>query len=374
MITTSIDPTLISRVLDFALALQQIPAPPFGESQRAEFIYTAFQVNGNAHVEMDEVGNVLARIPGKPDRPPLIVTAHMDTVFPLSTPLQSTCTAERIYAPAIGDNSIGVASLFALLWILHSSSTAPALPADVWLIANVGEEGLGNLRGMRKVVERFSSNVLAYLVVEGMSLGLVFHRGLEIRRYRIAVKTPGGHSWVDYGSPSAIAEISRLVTRLTDLPIPHTPRTSLNVGTISGGTGVNTIAAEAHLELDLRSESTRTVDKLAGLVETAVLEANRPAVAVSMNQIGHRPGGKIPARHPLVQLAARCLKRQGIQPQLSAGSTDANIPLSLKFPAICVGVTHGSGAHTTGEFIETAYIAQGLGQLADLVQSILVGY
>lgn len=366
-----VDPHTANQVLEFAIALQQIPAPPFGESQRSEFIYNAFRKEGVSQVYIDEVGNVLARFPGNPDRRPLVVTAHMDTVFPQGTSLDISRTAERIYAPGIGDNSIGVACMFGLLWELRLNSADTRLPADIWLVANVGEEGLGNLRGMRKVVEKFSGDVLAYVVIEGMVLGQIFHRGLEIRRFRLTVETPGGHSWVDYGRPSAIVEISKLVSQLSELPLPQVPRTSLNVGMISGGTSVNTIAAKASLELDLRSENSRTVETLVRKVEIAAEKANKSDVRVSLEQIGNRPGGKIPASHPLVRLAGHCLKSRGIQPQLSAGSTDANIPLSKKFPAICVGVTYGSEAHTSSEYIETGFIPQGLGQMVDLVTRIL---
>ncbi len=361
------DLTVIKRVLDMAVAIQQIPAPPFGESQRAEFIFKAFRKEGVQEVSIDEVGNVLAHLPGNPNRSPLILSAHMDTVFPLNTPLEYNRQADRISGPGIGDNSIGVASLFGLLWTLQLNPHSIQLPADIWLIANVGEEGLGNLRGMRRIVEKFQGDVLAYLVIEGMGLGQIFHRALEIQRYRIHVKTPGGHSWVDFGRPSAITEIAGLITHLTGLSIPSKPRTSMNIGTISGGTSVNTIAAEAFLDLDLRSENSRTLNTLVKNVEASILNARKPDVEFSIEQIGHRPGGRIPASHPLVRLAVRCLKMHGIQPNLSAGSTDANIPLSMKLPAICVGITHGSGAHTTNEYIETGFLPQGLGQLIDLV-------
>jgi acetylornithine deacetylase/succinyl-diaminopimelate desuccinylase-like protein len=354
-----------------AVAIQQIPAPPFGESQRAAFIYEAFRKERVSEVSIDEVGNVLAHLPGNPNRSPLIITAHMDTVFPLNTPLQNYPQPDRIYGPGIGDNSIGVASLFGLLWTFQLISHSLQLPADIWLIANVGEEGLGNLRGMRRIVEKFQGDVLAYLVIEGMGLGQIFHRALEIKRYRIYVKTPGGHSWVDFGRPSAINEIAGLINHLAGFSIPRKPRTSMNIGTISGGTSVNTIAAEAFLDLDLRSENTKTLDNLVKIVEASILNARKTDVVVSLEQIGHRPGGRIPASHPLVRLAGRCLKRHGIQPELSVGSTDANIPLSMKLPAICVGVTRGSGAHTTNEFIETGFLPQGLGQLVDLVVGAL---
>jgi acetylornithine deacetylase/succinyl-diaminopimelate desuccinylase-like protein len=221
---------------------------------------------------------------------------------------------------------------------------------------------------MRRVVERFGDRPLAYLVLEGMSLGQVYHRGLGVRRYRITARTPGGHSWVDFGRPSAIHELAKLVTRLTALPLSKRPRCSLNVGVIAGGTSVNTIAAEAWLELDLRSESAQALLNLVEEVETLVVGAGCEDVRVCMDAIGERPLGRIPARHPLVLLARRCLEAQGIKPNLSIGSTDANVPLNRGLPAVCLGLSTGARAHTLQEFIYTAPLQKGLACLVDVVE------
>jgi tripeptide aminopeptidase len=226
------------------------------------------------------------------------------------------------------------------------------------------------LRGMRAVVDRFSDSVCAYLVLEGMALGQIYHRGLGVQRYRITASTVGGHSWVDYGKPSAIHELGNLIGRLTALPVPPQPRSTLNVGVIAGGTSVNTIAAEAHLELDLRSESGVTLDQLVRRVETLVGAANRSDVAVTLELIGRRPAGKLPSSHPLVRLAKRCIQTQDIQPNLTIGSTDANVPLSRGLPAICVGLSTGYGAHTVNEYINVGPLFQGLAQIVAIVEGI----
>jgi acetylornithine deacetylase/succinyl-diaminopimelate desuccinylase-like protein len=275
---------------------------------------------------------------------------------------------ERLAGPGIGDNALGVAGLFGLLWGLRQRRLH--LPGDVWLVANVGEEGLGDLRGMRAVIERFGDRPAAYLILEGMALGQVYHRGLGVQRYRITVRTAGGHSWVDFGRPSAVHELGELIHRLANLSLPSQPRTSLNIGVISGGTSINTIAAEASLELDLRSEKAQTLAALVAQVEELVSGARRPGVEVTAVLVGQRPPGEIPADHPLVRLAVRCLEGQGIRPCLNIGSTDANIPLSRGFSAICVGLTHGSGAHTLGEYIHTRPLKYGLAQLVDLAEQI----
>ena len=237
------------------------------------------------------------------------------------------------------------------------------------------------MRGIRAVVDRFGTDPLAYIVLEGMALGQVYHRGLGVRRYRITVHTQGGHSWIDYGQPSAIHELTTLSTRITALEpprtpragtgttseLPRTPRTTLNIGIISGGSSVNTIAAEAMLELDLRSESDETLETLAGQVEQIVQAAQKPGVTVEAEIIGQRPSGEIPAEHPLVRLAQDCLRAAGIEPHLNTGSTDANLPLSLGLPTITIGLTTGGRAHTVHEFINLAPLEKGLEQVVRLV-------
>jgi len=365
------DAALIARVLDLAVAIQQIPAPPFGEDQRSAFVRQRFQVEGLQDISVDDLGNVYGRLPGSENARPLVISAHLDTVFPYGVDLQVRREAEKIFGPGIGDNSLGLAGLFGVLWALcQKANGTPSLPGDLWFVANVGEEGLGDLRGMRAVVDRFGDAPCAYLILEGMALGQVYHRALGVQRYRITVRTGGGHSWVDYGKPSAIHELAMLINQITALPTPSQPRTSLNVGVISGGTSVNTIAAEAHLELDLRSESSTTLQTLVSQVENLAQAAIRQDVSVSLELIGQRPAGKLASSHPLVRLAKRALQEQGLQANLTIGSTDANVPLSRGLPAICIGLTTGYGAHTVNEYINTAPLAQGLAQVMAVVEGV----
>jgi tripeptide aminopeptidase len=361
------DDSLVERVIERAMTVQQVPAPTFAESARAALVKDYFETEHLTNIQMDEVGNVLARLPGTGDSLPLILSAHLDTVFPDVTDLTQRRDAEKIYGPGIGDNSLGVAALFGVIWGLRLKGLC--LPGDIWLAANVCEEGLGDLRGMRAVVDRFGEKVQAYVILEGMALGQVFHRGLGVRRYRINANTRGGHSWVDYGQPSAIHELAGLVVKLNALQLPKAPRTSLNVGKFVGGTSVNTIAAQATLELDLRSEGQNELAKLIAQVEGLVGESNQDIeIRVSAEVIGQRPAGEIPSDHPLVRLAVRALLEQGIAAQLNVGSTDANLPLSRGYPAVTIGLTYGAGAHTVGEFIETRSISQGLAQLFKVVE------
>ncbi len=358
-------PELIRQVVKTACAIQQIPAPTFSEAQRAAWICARFQEEGLVDVMLDEVGNVLARLPGLTAGPPLVVSAHLDTVFPASVDLSLTQTDTRISGPGIGDNSLGLAGLFSLIWLLRERRVT--LPGDLWLVANVCEEGLGDLKGMQAVVNRFGAAPFAYLVVEGMGLGEIYHRGLGVQRYRVTIATPGGHSWIDYGRPSAIHEMAQFIDRLTSLPLPSSPRTTLNVGVISGGTSVNTIASQAWMELDLRSESPSALAGLIQEVERLVAMANHLDVHCRAEVIGRRPVGDIPKNHPLVRLARDIIRGLGIRPTPGIGSTDANIPLSRGFPSICIGLTNGSGAHTLKEYIRTQALSTGIEQLFQLV-------
>ncbi len=367
------EPWFLQRFLDLALRIQQIPAPTFAEAQRIAFLHQRFLEESLLEVQVDEVGNLYGKLPGTGESPPLILSAHCDTVFPLFTDLSVQRTEEMITAPGIGDNAIGVAALLALLWLLRQRENLtkpPYLPGDLWLVVTVGEEGLGDLRGMRAVVDRFAAQPLAYLVIEGMALGQIYHRGLGVRRYRINAKGVGGHSWADFGRPSAIHELANLVSRLTALPLPTSPRTTLNVGIFSGGIAVNAIASEAHIEVDLRSESAKSLADLARNVEALANSANREELHIFCEVIGDRPAGEIPPEHPLVQLAMRSLEMLNIQPILSAGSTDANIPLSRGFPAICLGLTTGSGAHTLRESIHIQPLNQGMRQILTVIEAI----
>jgi acetylornithine deacetylase/succinyl-diaminopimelate desuccinylase-like protein len=371
-------PDTIQRIVDLAVQIQQIPAPTFHESKRAEFMRSLFEQEGLKNVAMDEVGNVYGLIAStasstKPIRPgekinskPLVVSAHLDTVFPFEIDLSVRRENGLLHGVGIGDNSIGVAALIGLIWLIRERKIA--LQGDVWVVANVCEEGLGDLRGMKAIVDRYERNVLAYLVLEGLALGHVYHRAVGVRRYRITVKTKGGHSWSDYGQLSAIHELAKLVVQLTSIELPKEPRTTMNVGRISGGTSVNVIAQEASLELDLRSEGQAALERLIANVETILHEASEPGLQLELEVIGARPAGELHPDHPLILLAEDCVRAQGLEAVLTTGSTDANIPLSKGYPALVLGITRGGGAHTKGEFIKTAPVAQGMEQLVSFLK------
>jgi tripeptide aminopeptidase len=361
-----------NRLIDLAIEIQQIPAPTFGEAKRARFVRKLFMKEKLQEVAIDKTGNVYGLLPKAQEQTsnakPLIVSAHLDTVFPADTDLRLTRQSDRVYGPGLGDNSFGVAALFGLIWMLRERNIE--LGGDVWFVANVCEEGLGDLQGMKAVVNRFGAGVRAYLVIEGLALGHIYHRAVGVKRYRVTAHTTGGHSWSDYGKPSAIHELSKLVVKLASLELPDQPRTTMNVGKIAGGTSVNVIASEAMLDLDLRSEERQPLIQLVSAAEKLVQAANRQGVHIEAQVIGERPAGEMVANHPLIKLAEACLHEQGLEAALISGSTDANVPLSMGYPAIVLGVTTGGGAHTKQEYINTAPVAQGMEQLLSFVSRV----
>ena len=302
-----ISPELISRILDLAVNIQQIPAPTFAEKHRATFVAQHF-VEGGLEVETDEMFNVFARRPGGTGSP-ILVSAHLDTVFDATTDLTITRDEYRIAGPGIGDNSLAVASLIGLMWALDSYNIV--LPGDLWLVANVCEEGLGDLKGMRAVIDKLGETVAASIILEGQLFGSIIHHGVGSRRFRITAKAPGGHSWGDFGQTSAIHTLVQLATGLTQLKVPKEPKTTFNIGVIEGGTSVNTIAETANLQLDLRSESADALQSLIEQVEELVENFARGDATISLEIIGDRPAGRLEVNHPLFQLTERVLTEIG---------------------------------------------------------------
>lgn len=347
-------------ILETAIAVQQVPAPTFDERRRGQMVYERMRSLGLHDVEHDVVGNVYGRRPGHSGQPGLLVSAHLDTVFPIETDLSIRYEADRIYGPGLGDNSTGVASLLHLAAAFQRHD----LPnrGDVWFVANVGEEGLGDLRGIRAAVDRLRDAVDSVIVLEGCDFGTLHHQAIGVRRYRISASAPGGHSWGNFGNPSAIHALVRLSARIADLSVPRSPRTTFNIGVIEGGTSVNTIAQHASLLLDMRSVSAPALADLAAQVDRLVrlAAADHPDVQIRAETVGDRPSGAIPREHPLVQAAVSAYQSVGATINFQQSSTDANIPLSQGVPAICVGITDGGNAHRLDEFILPENLGRGM--------------
>ena len=352
----------IAVIINEAVVVQQIAAPTFAEAARAAYVQERFAQMPHGTLDSiysDELYNVCARLPGSdPHRPAIMVSAHTDTVFAASTDLAVQPGTERISGPGIGDNSLAVAALLALPDILRGIEH----PADIWLVANTREEGLGDLGGIRAVIGRLRERIGACIVLEGIAYGQIYHSGIAVRRLRISTHTAGGHSWLHFGQPSAIHGLVQIAARIADQRVPTVPRTSFNIGLIEGGRSVNSIADDAALTLDLRSEDSHT---LAALEHDIRSQCTLPSeYNLKIEVVGDRPGGSIPIGHPLVQWARQALDATQCVPVYRAGSTDANWPLAQGIPAVTIGITTGGNAHRLDEFIELPAIPRGMLQLA----------
>ncbi|HLY25016.1 MAG TPA: M20/M25/M40 family metallo-hydrolase [Aggregatilineales bacterium] len=351
----------VSAVLDEAIAIQQIPAPTFEENARAEYVQRRFTQLGLLNIEVDSLYNVYGRLPGSnATQSALLIAAHTDTVFERNTALEVVRRDGRVYGPGLGDNSLGVAAVLALVAALREEH----LPVDVWFVANSREEGMGNLGGIQAVHNKLGSCLGSAIIVEGMAYGHIYHAGIRVRRLEISCQTGGGHSWLHFGRPSAIHHLMRVGAAIAGMQVPNSPRTTYNIGMISGGQSVNSIAANASLLLDLRSTSPEMVEILEREVAGIVEAAQAPGVTFEIKVVGDRPSGEIPVTHPLVQLARDALQLLGTQAFFERGSTDANALLAANLPTITLGVTRGGNAHRLDEYIEGEHIGNGLFQLA----------
>ncbi|KAB2902907.1 MAG: M20/M25/M40 family metallo-hydrolase [Anaerolineae bacterium] len=349
-------------IINSAIRIQQIAAPTFAEQARAEYIQSLFRQLDLENVEMDDVYNVYGWLPGEyADAPALLISAHTDTVFPIETNLAVRNEGEQIYGPGLGDNSLGVAALLGLIEIFKN--TGIPHEANLCFVANSREEGLGDLGGMRGVIQKLRDKVKAVIVLEGMALGRIYHAGIGVRRYKLTVTCPGGHSWLHFGGSSAIHSLMQFGSDLCKIEVPSVPRTTYNIGVIGGGTSVNTIASEAFCYIDLRSEDVESLQNLEQDVMSIADRLAREDVNFHFELVGNRPAGAIPIDHPLVRLAVDAHEAIQMKTELDGGSTDANIPLSEGIPTVCVGVSYGGNAHRLDEYIETAPIELGMWQL-----------
>jgi tripeptide aminopeptidase len=350
-------------------ALSRIAAPTFAEGPRAEHMARRLRELGTEKVRIDGAGNVVAGLGGDVNEPGLLIAAHLDTVFGPQTDLTLARRQDRLYGPGVGDNCAGLAGLVLTFEAMRAAGIQPKRP--LWLAATTAEEGLGDLRGMRAVMDELGGRLHAVVAVEGALLGRVTHQAVGSRRWRVRFHGPGGHSWHDYGRPSAINAAGRAIAALADLKLAPEPRAVLNVGSVEGGSGVNVIAAEAVLLLDMRSVDVATLADLTRRVEDVLRQAARQeGVTIEIDTVGNRPAGAIPVSAPLVQMAVAVLRHLQIAPRFEPASTDANIPLSRGIPAITVGVTYGGGVHTEGEWIDIQPAVQGIQHLLLLAAAL----
>ncbi len=340
----------------------EVPAPTGNEWQRAQLVASLWQERGYTP-EIDAVGNVYIRRGQREHHPVLMLLAHIDTVFPQTSPIAVVRQGDILRGPGIGDNSVNVAAMISALDILDELGLETA--TDIVAVADVGEEGLGNLLGARTAVERYREHLGAVIAIDG-NLGKITHGAVGSKRWRITVRGPGGHSYGAFGTPSAIHGLGRIIAAIADLSVPQHPKTTFNIGIIEGGTSVNTIAAQASALLDLRSTDITALDHLADEVRTIVTQRAGAGLTTEIEVLGERPAGELSQSDPLVQLAAAAITWLGMEPAYGASSTDANIPISLNIPAICIGITQVERMHTLEEFLHIPPIGTGLAQLTRL--------
>jgi acetylornithine deacetylase/succinyl-diaminopimelate desuccinylase-like protein len=341
----------------------EIPAPPFQEQERGQYFAARFAELGLKDVHTDEIGNVIGLRYGAADKPLLVVSAHLDTVFPAPTNVRVNRAGGRLYAPGIGDNGAGLAALLAMIEALNAG--AFKLQGSVAFVATVGEEGEGNLRGARHLFTAgaLANRIAAFISFDGPGTDFITHQALGSRRYRITLAGPGGHSWSDFGVVNPVHALGRVVAKLAEYPAPLEPRTTYNVGRIEGGDSVNVIPERARLDVDLRSTNEAQLSKLEEFLlreiqhairaENTLRAASGHSLRSDVQLIGHRPSGAIASQSPLVQRAIEATQAVGIKPILNCASTDANIPISLGIPAITIGAGgKGGDAHRLSEWYD----------------------
>ncbi|MCA9877747.1 MAG: M20/M25/M40 family metallo-hydrolase [Thermomicrobiales bacterium] len=363
--------SLAPEVLSLTARVAEIAAPTNDEGARSAF-FQAHARSLGLDPQCDQLGDVVAMIPGRLGRgggvKPLLIAAHLDTVFGSEVPLDVASSDGRLAGPGIGDNSLAVASVLSLPALFRQAGLTPAV--DILITGNVGEEGLGNLRGIREVMHSHP-DVGAVVALEGHNLGRVTHVAVGSRRSRVTSTGPGGHSWGDFGRPNAIHVLAKFIADLDAIPLPRTPKTTLNVGGIEGGVSVNTIAPSASCLLDLRSTDENALHRLSERVTRLAAKHSRPdGVKLSIETIGERPAGVVPVDSPIVKVATATLQTLGVDATLDASSTDANVPIAAGIPAVCIGLTTGGNVHRVDEYIDTAPVPMGLAQLGLLSLAI----
>jgi tripeptide aminopeptidase len=342
--------------------LTEIPAPTFQESERAAAVKVLLSAVG-LEVTTDKTGNVIGLLRGSSDKEVVVLSAHLDTVFPLETEVKVHREKSRMTAPGISDNGAGLAALVAVARAIHEARIQPQ--RGILFVANVGEEGEGNLRGMRAVVDAYRDRLKAVIVLDGSSVDHVTTKALASRRVEVVITGPGGHSWSDFGVPNPINALVRGSVRFINTRIPSTPRTTFNLGQIEGGTSVNSIPHEARLKVDLRSEKEDELTRLEGALRECVAAGVRDELETSrdrskgklewkLDSLGERPGGELAANSALLAALRAADEFVGNQSRVERASTDANIPLSLGIEAIAIGAGgSGGGAHSLQEWYES---------------------
>jgi tripeptide aminopeptidase len=355
-----------SWITDEQIRITEIPAPSFQETQRAAYLRRALAACG-LRVRTDDIGNVIGERPGSSDDQVILIVAHLDTVFPADTDVHVRRERGVLYAPGIADNGAGLSSLLGVARALNEAKLKTR--RTIVFAADVGEEGEGNLRGVRQLVESYGKRVAAVIALDGASTDYVVTQALASRRIEITVTGPGGHSWTDFGVPNPINALARGIARFLKVPLPATPRTTFNIGEIEGGGSVNSIPSRAAIKVDIRSEQEKEIARVeaalrdsirAGIQEEmdsskirGIASADGGGLDVQSRALGVRPGGDLPPNSSLLQAVTDADRFLGNRSRAERSSTDANVPLSMGIPAIAMGGGgRAGGAHTVGEWYD----------------------
>ena len=365
-------------VTDQQIRLSEIPAPEFGEAARGKALAAIFEAAG-LKVRTDETGNVIGESAGS-DPGVILFVAHLDTVFPAGTDVAVKRDGTRLVGPGISDNAAGLAAIAGLARALSVSGIHTK--KTIALAGDVGEEGEGNLRGVRALVDSYGSRLAAVIAVDGPSTDYITTQGIASRRFEVTITGPGGHSWSDFGEPNPITAIARGIVKFSAIRVPENPRSSFNFGVIDGGTSVNSIPARASVKVDLRSEDESELSRLESSLRDAMMagareemasspgagddytQLNQQALDVKFRSLGTRPAGALPKDSPLLATIRGVDSYLGNRSRLERSSTDANIPLSLGIPAVAIGGGgRGGGSHTLEEWYDPAGRDLGLKRL-----------
>jgi tripeptide aminopeptidase len=380
---------LESAAIEDLVELTEIPAPPFGEEQRGRRFAEMLRQAGLVDVSIDEAGNVIGRRPGHPGQSAQRVVAyaaHLDTVFPAGTDVTVRQQAKRYYAPGIGDNTRGLVVVLNVLKALQFAGIETQ--ADLWFIGNVGEEGLGDLRGVKHLFRPEATPIDAFIAVDGGETQRLVYGGVGSHRYRVEFRGPGGHSWGAFGSANphhALANAIALFAQAADPITREGPKSSYNIGRLGGGTSINSIPFESWAEVDIRSGDAAKIDALDAVLQQALADAlasenehrrKGPELTLKIERVGDRPAARGDLESALPQRALAALRSLGLEPQAALSSTDANLPISLGIPAITMSRGGTSGdAHSPGEWwqADAAHLGVQAGLLTVLAEAGLAG-
>ncbi|MDD4363531.1 MAG: M20/M25/M40 family metallo-hydrolase [Atribacterota bacterium] len=349
-----------NKLIKIAEKICKIPSPTGQEGKKAVFIKKMLDTINPGIARIDEAGNVLYRYTVSPEKKYSVYAAHIDTVFKDIKVIEPKIIADKMYAPSIGDNTINVAALIFIIKMIKKGIFFP--DKNIIFVFNVGEEGLGNLKGIKLIIENFQQQIEEVIAVDG-EYSFVYNAGVGSKRYLVKIKTPGGHSYSDFGNESAIRVAAKIIAGIYNIIVPEKVKTTYNVGIINGGTSINTIAQECEFNVDLRSEESDSLLEIENNFLNILNNYQNDNTVINFELIGERPCGFISIKDDLVQRIIETRKELGLEIKFESGSTDANLPLSKSIPAISFGVYLGKGAHTTKEYIDINSLEVGIKHL-----------